>query len=168
MSIELNDIIIPARDALEDQLLAIIPDHPGLPDPMMATSTGTAGLLWLWDAVDAHVIMGSVLPGHRGPRPGTGIDGVPADLRHQRLRARGVDAQVDAGVRPAPADYLHDRAARCFAQARQQRVAWQLAALARASRRARRPERRMRQATRRVRQLRAAGAVTAQRASRPR
>jgi len=89
MSIELNDIIIPARDALEDQLLAIIPDHPGLPDPMMATSTGTAGLLWLWDAVDAHVIMGSVLLGHRRPRPGTGVDGVPADLRHQRLRGAG-------------------------------------------------------------------------------
>lgn len=42
-----------------------------------------------------------------------------------------------------------------LAQARQQSVARQLAALARASRRAERAERRSRQATRRARQLRA-------------
>jgi uncharacterized protein involved in exopolysaccharide biosynthesis len=42
-----------------------------------------------------------------------------------------------------------------LAQARQQRLARQLAALASASRRAGRAERRMRQATRRARQLRA-------------
>jgi len=60
MSIELNHISLPARNALEDQLLAITPDQPVLPDPVRATSTGTAGLRWPWDAVDAHVITRSV------------------------------------------------------------------------------------------------------------
>jgi len=55
----------------------------------------------------------------------------------------------------AASQLASERQREVLAQARRQRVAEQLAALARASRRARRAERRMRHATRRARQLRA-------------
>ena len=128
MSIELNQIILPVRNALEDQLLAITPDHPVLPDPVRATSTGTAGLRWLWDAVDAHVITRSVfallaVARYRragiacigpGPWPSgnvTGMRRVPCTLIHTLPASSLVKGSARCLPRPAgsawPSNSLH-------------------------------------------------------------